>query len=308
MSNEIALYSKLQNPIEAIERLGQIFAKSNMFGCDRVEQGQVLAMICLAEHKSPVAITRDYHIIDGKLSKKALASLADFRARGGKHKWIKTGDEGGEAVLELTFEGSTITSKFTLDQAKAQGLIRPKSNWEKTPGNMLRARCASNGVAMLCPEIYAGDEDTEQPAPVAAPLLPPTVTATTTSERPPNVIDVSATVTTTLPTNEAKPETVVTEPQAQAPGSISPVAPAATVPEKKFGVSDVRTDPATGKLSVETVMAIDALIPADCKVAADKWLKAKNWITSSLEDLNIERARRLIEKPDKFLEHVRGGK
>ena len=84
---EIQLYTKLNDPITAIEKLGLMFAKSGMFGCERTEQGQVLAMICLAEMKSPTAIVRDYHIIDGKLSKKSLAALADFRGAGGKHKW-----------------------------------------------------------------------------------------------------------------------------------------------------------------------------------------------------------------------------
>jgi hypothetical protein len=46
-------------------------------------------------------------------------------------------------------------------------LIRPRSAWEKQPANMLRARVISNAVAMLAPEIYAGDagEDESQPAP-----------------------------------------------------------------------------------------------------------------------------------------------
>jgi len=163
----IELYSKLNNPIEAIDRVGEIFAKSGMFGCDRLEQGKVLAMICLAEQKSPVEITRDYHIVDGKLSKKALAALADFRRKGGKHKWIKTGDEvpinedSREAIGEFQFEGNSITQRFSIADAKKAGLIKPRSAWEKSPSNMLRARVISNAVAMLAPEIYAGDYDTE---------------------------------------------------------------------------------------------------------------------------------------------------
>lgn len=178
----IELYSKLNNPIDAINSIGEIFSKSGMFGCDRLEQGKVLAMICLAEQKSPVEITRDYHIVDGKLSKKALAALADFRRRGGKHKWIKTGDEtpinedAREAIGEFTFEGNTITQKFSIADAKKAGLIKPRSAWEKSPANMLRARVISNAVAMLAPEIYAGDYDTE-PTPEPSPkeiVLPKT--------------------------------------------------------------------------------------------------------------------------------------
>lgn len=99
---QIELYSKLQNPIEAIDRIGEMFAKSGMFGCEKVEQGKILALICLAEGKSPVAITTNYHIVEGKLSKKALAALADFRTSGGKHKWLASGvcDDAGREMLQ----------------------------------------------------------------------------------------------------------------------------------------------------------------------------------------------------------------
>lgn len=164
---EIQLYSKLNDPLSAITQLGNMFAKSGMFGCDRAEQGQVLAMICLAEMKSPTAIVRDYHIIEGKLSKKALAALADFRNAGGRHKWIKTGDEGKdderEAVGEFEFQGNKLTVKFSMADAKKAMLIRPRSAWDKQPANMLRARVISNAVAMLAPEIYAGDESSDEP-------------------------------------------------------------------------------------------------------------------------------------------------
>ena len=145
---EIQLYTKLNDPISAIEKLGLMFAKSGMFGCERTEQGQVLAMICLAEMKSPTAIVRDYHIIDGKLAKKSLAALADFRGAGGKHKWIQTGDEAAndadkEAIGEFEFQGNKLTVKFSMADAKKAMLIRPRSAWEKQPANMLRARTMS---------------------------------------------------------------------------------------------------------------------------------------------------------------------
>ena len=89
----IELYSRINNPIDAITSIGDFFAKSGMFGCEKVEQGRVLAMECLATNKPPSVIARTYHIMDGKLSKKALAALAEFRGIGGKHKWIKDGTD-----------------------------------------------------------------------------------------------------------------------------------------------------------------------------------------------------------------------
>jgi len=189
--DSIELYTKLQNPIEAIDRLGEMFAKSGMFGCSRVEQGKVLAMICLAEQKSPVHILRTFHIIDGQLSKKALASLAEFRKAGGRHKWILDGSDGIKATGAFTFEGNTVEVSYSIEDAKRQNLsMKPGSNWAKTPSNMLRARVITNAIAMLCPEIFAGDDSDNEPQ-VAAPLTlavpeePRTVTATIVSTVPP---------------------------------------------------------------------------------------------------------------------------
>lgn len=321
MSNEIELYSKMANPIDAIDKIGEMFAKSGMFGCDRVEQGKILAMICLAEKKSPVAITRDFDIVEGKLRKKALAALADFRGMGGKHKWINSGDapaaneEDWKASLWLKDrDGIEITYDYSMADARKEGLIKDKSRWVKRPGNMLRARCISNGLGMLCPELYAGDDDNESDAPSPTPLLPerkdstvtsaPPVSTPAKSERPDNVIDIQATPTHSETTGSQTTATVVAAPSAEA----QTTAPTATAPEpKKFTSGDVKVGP-DGRLTLETVQAIDALIPVELKVAADKWLKDHKYIINSLEDMNVERARRLIEKTDAFLKHVGGAK
>jgi hypothetical protein len=63
------------------------------------------------------------------------------------------------------------TSVFTVEDARTAGLVRPRSNWEKFPRNMVFARAVSNGVAFHCPEVmgglrvYAEDEVFEQQAP-----------------------------------------------------------------------------------------------------------------------------------------------
>jgi len=85
MSNAAAieLYDRIADPLEAIDRMGEYLAKSGMFGCEKVEQGKVIAMACLSEKKNPMDIARTYHIIDGRLSMRADAMLAEFRNRGG---------------------------------------------------------------------------------------------------------------------------------------------------------------------------------------------------------------------------------
>lgn len=48
-------------------------------------------------------------------------------------------------------------SEFTMDDAAAADLIKPKGNWEKYPQNMLFARAISNGVKWYCPDLFAGN-------------------------------------------------------------------------------------------------------------------------------------------------------
>lgn len=165
MSNEITLYERFTDPVTAIEKIGGIFAKCGFVGADRLEQGEYLAIVCMAERKSPVEIIRNYDIVMGKLRKKAIAAFADFRGRGGKVKWLAMGDDGKAAEGEFAFEGQTLKVRFTIEDAKRQGVVKAGSAWEKTPGNMLRARCLSNAIGMLCPEVFAGDDGESEAAP-----------------------------------------------------------------------------------------------------------------------------------------------
>ncbi|HYE30262.1 MAG TPA: hypothetical protein VEH27_02435 [Methylomirabilota bacterium] len=277
MSEAIAIYDRIQDPVAAAERMGVMIAKSGLFGCDRAETGQVLALACLCERQSPFQILRSYHIIDGKLSKKALAIAAEFRARGGKIRWLKTGKDGKQAEAEFTFEGQSIIESFSIEEARAQGLIRPRSNWEKVPGNMLRARLLSNAISMLCPEIVAGvsgnpEDEADAPAAAApAPLLKEADAA---------------------PVAPAQPQ------QQQAPSAQAQ----ATPPGFRAAL-----DPQTGKLDAETIMAIEASIPAEHQEAALAWLKAKGWINGQLETMSLARAQRIIDNPAGFIAHVTGG-
>ena len=148
------LYDRIADPLDAIDRMGEYLAKSGMFGCEKVEQGKVIAMACLAERKNPIDIAKTYHIIGGKLSMRADAMLAKFREHGGKCVWLNTGDDGDEARARFTFDGNDLEIAFSMEDAKRAGLT--KGNWDKNPGAMLRARLTSKAVRMLDPGVVAG--------------------------------------------------------------------------------------------------------------------------------------------------------
>jgi len=242
------IVSRSPNPTDAIDKAAQWFARSGLFGCDRVEQGAILALTCISEGISPVEFSRTYDICEGKLRKKAMAAFADFRKRDGKVKWIATGEDGLKAEAEFTFEGQTVRLAFTMDQAKTAGLVKDKSGWQRNPANMLRARLISNALGMLCPEIYAGEYDEEKsPAPVAqinlgaiaAPPSTPTpdaASATVVNIEATPVVDAAAPVPPTPPPPASESPSLPTDIQEKLVAAIGGERiPAATVYCKKVG-------------------------------------------------------------------------
>ncbi len=311
MSNEIDLYLRLQNPMEAIDRIGEMFQGSRMFGCERIEQGKVLALMCLAEGKSPVYITRTYDIVEGKLRKKALAALAEFRAAGGKHAWKKSGDEPADTddnrFAELWLkdaDGNELIYRYSMADARAEGLVREKSRWVKRPGNMLRARCISNGLGMLTPEIFAGGDDDESEPALAEPLNLSTAQPAKPTPTPKAAKAVvlpadpqKAPVAAPLSAPEPTPPTV--------PGPVSAPAKPTPVTPQESAATDTPPKPAPAQ---------DKLLPADLAVkvmeivgnreaVATAWCIKKLWISEgqSLANLTEEKAKKIINNPSGFL-------
>lgn len=157
----MSVYERV-NPIEFVDKFGRIFAMTKAGGAKTIEEGQLLALACLSENTTVFRIAKRYHLMEGKLVTKADVMLADFRKAGGKHKWIKNGDDLQTASAEFTFDGQAEIVTYTMDDAKREKLIRAGGTWEKNPGAMLRARCATKAIKMICPEVADGDYTEEE--------------------------------------------------------------------------------------------------------------------------------------------------
>lgn len=207
---EIQLYSNLNAQLDAIDRLGDTFAKSGMFKCTRIEQGRTIVVMCITMGITPTEFLAKYDLIDGVPRKKALACLSDFRRAGGRHKWITASDDMEKATGEFTMEGQTYVVTFTMQDAQRQGLVRPNSNWVKTPSNMLRARVITTAIGMLAPEIVAGGDDEPSESTVtSAPLNlggGPTIDV-------PNAVIPDTAKQAALPAPKTPPPRVTTTPQ-----------------------------------------------------------------------------------------------
>lgn len=178
MSN-IELYNSIQTneiALKNVERLGQWFNGSGMFKCRSKEQGSVLALACITSEMTPFEFLAKYHVYpDGTISKNYKEILSEFRKMGGKFTWLKTGDEPDqdqenlEAVCEFEYENNKIEYRFTMDMAQKAGLVKDKSGWVKSPTEMLRSKCVTKGVGIVCPEIFTetfqdiGEQNQKEP-------------------------------------------------------------------------------------------------------------------------------------------------
>lgn len=307
-TNSIQLYDRISDPLTGIEKLGTFFAKSGMFGCERVEQGAILAMACMAERKSPLEITKKYHLLDGKLSMKSEAMLAEFHARGGKHKIVTRTPDA--ATIELTIDGNTAT--FSLTWTEAQNEPFPwttkggnkvlKTNWATPRARMqvMWARVVSDGVRAMAPEIVTGtytpeeieDFSSEQPA---KPLLPtePKAAKSEVKEAPKQVNTAPAPAPAATPAPE--------------PAAATPPMPGTSAPVDAEVVSEIVTRAAlapNGKLTNATMQTLLKVIGEQNWNQAEEALRAKGKIKTSMLDLPLEWAQRIIDTPEKFLKSI----
>lgn len=182
----LEVYDRINDPLTAIKTLGGAIFKSGIFGLDKPEQGEVLAMQCLTERKSPLELARTYHFIQGQLAIRSDALLAKYHLAGGQIQWLKRNDEEVEAVFSRGNSKATITA--TIKEYVANGTATKadgrtlKDNWRKWPRRMLTARAISEGVRLIAPEccfgVYVAEEIEARPVEVVIPktiadLIPP---------------------------------------------------------------------------------------------------------------------------------------
>lgn len=294
MENAIELRSKLfsdTTPLSAVEKAGDFIAKSGMFGCERKEQGMIIAATCYQEGLSFLEFKRTYHNQNGELSMRADAMLAEFHKRGFKSKLLSRDAE--KASIELTTH-YTAAFTFTWDDAKAEPFVYGKDGRTikknyATPRarmQMLWARVISDGVRTMCPEIVAG---------------------TYTPEEVQDFESIKTVTTQPILKTEAKtepPQTVsISEPQAQVIDvQAEPEQPAQPVEFKTAPMPIPSIDPATGRITTETVLKLEEVIGSDNAAKALKFLISKGALKpeEGLLNLNLDWTKRILANPTGF--------
>lgn len=153
--------------IDTAVRIAQNLAASGMFK-DARQAEQAFAKIMLGRDLglSPTMAMTSIYVVEGKpeLSANLQAQLVKTYAgpEGERYDYLVLEHTGEVCVIEFRRRekgGSWEplgTERFTIEDAKAAGLVRPNSPWTKYPRNMLWARALSNGVNFHCPEVARG--------------------------------------------------------------------------------------------------------------------------------------------------------
>lgn len=308
MNNEITLYSKFTQPAQIIE-MGVTLGRSGNFGFTKAEQGVTMLMMCMCDNMSIADFLRTYHVMEnGKFSKKGMAVYAEFLAKGGKLKWISTGDPIGNEILDtlaaevdLTFDGQSIRYKYSIADAKREGLWgRKGSRYQTSPGEMLRSKIHTKGIPLLAPGLIAGEGDgADQPIIDVAPLtLDPKAV-----QHAAQTITVDATVVAEKPT----PVETKLEEKILADAGLAPTQPAEATTGQLPKLTVLQWDAFaagefSGKLDQPTTTEIrnrlvktfasNGMDPEASFNAATKWLTDAKWIEGGkLETLSLARAK-----------------
>ncbi len=295
-TNAMSLFDRMADPMAAIEKMGKFLALSGMFGCEKVEQGMVIALACLCERKSPLEIMRHYHIIENKLSMRAEAMLAAFLANGGKIKWLNVGDDGKEARAVFTPKGGdALELAFSIEDAKRMkvsfvGKNGGATQWTKNPGAMMRARLISKSVRMLDPGAVTGTYTPEE-----------IMDFDNLKDAAPEPEQALAGAPKLL--GKVQP----------APIESAPTAPAKAEPEKRKPAPEPKaekpqTEPAVTNEAQQAVAAIMA--EAKIEEAGLTWLRANKFIgeKGTVLDMSVEDAERMASKPSIFIRYVNDGR
>lgn len=158
------VYGGMSDKLAAIKELGDIYWKANVGGVKTKEQGQCLALVCMAKGIDPFEFAEQYHLVDGKPTLQAHTILKRIRQAGHDVEWIGDLDDATKAEAIFTVRTRKTTVRYTIEEAKrsVSTFAKDGSAWQKTPAAMLRAAVIRKGAKALCPEVLFGEVDPEE--------------------------------------------------------------------------------------------------------------------------------------------------
>lgn len=310
-----ALIVATQDRLGSIKTVGEWVARSGMYGTDKLEQGNMIAVQCIEEGLKLSEWPRIYNLIQGRPSKRAIAAQAEFEDKGGVVEWLDIGSDGKKATARFTWPGKKqIEVTFTIEQAERAKLVKNDSNWQKWPDRMLRARVLSEGISLLAPKIYAGTYDVDE-APQGPSLQ---LTPEAPAEPKPARVTAVETVVADAPKRNSTPTSGGNSAQAPAhhqqgagSGEAAP-AKAPTAPPAPTPIPPTRPapPPATATpMSTDTATQLCAVLRTPDEIMKGvAFFIAQKWLAEgqTIDDLSEAAARKVIGNAESFRKKVLG--
>jgi hypothetical protein len=182
------------NSVQDLQTLGAVLAQSNLFGKRNPAEGLAIVAMCQQKRISWLDFMQNFHLIQGVVSKKTDAILADFHRIGGTHRIVSRTADKAEAVFRI--DDNEYTSTITWEDCLAEPFVyvgkendvlamlqrgqtpplKAKYSTPRARMQMLWARCVSDGVRVVAPEcvqgIYTPEETSDFVDVPAAPAQP----------------------------------------------------------------------------------------------------------------------------------------
>lgn len=152
--------------MQQLDEMAESIVRGGMFGCKDVHQAKSLLLLAQAEGVHPMTAVRDFHIINGKPSRKAESIMARFLSAGGKVVWISytptevcgrfTHPQGGEVTVHWSIDRASKIKAYNNKKKAWIPLTESNPNYRAYPAAMLRSRCISEGVRTVYPAAIGG--------------------------------------------------------------------------------------------------------------------------------------------------------
>ncbi|KKN28539.1 hypothetical protein LCGC14_0853060 [marine sediment metagenome] len=153
--------------VQQVIDLAPLLVESGLFPGvpnERIKKGEAVAKMLMGAEMGVSAVTslQLIDVVKGRLRPRSQLIAAMIRGSKRYDYEIEKSDER-ECIIKFFDHGKLgYTSRFTIDDAKRAGLMKPDGAWFKWPKEMLFARALSAGATKFCPELLGGYQPLEE--------------------------------------------------------------------------------------------------------------------------------------------------
>lgn len=138
-----------------------LFNSKMIKGIENVPQAVAVIQFGTEIGIGPMQALTNIKPIQGQMTMSARLIMGLAASRGVSWKVVESTDKRCEIVFSRP-GWESITSIYTIEEARNAGLVRGGSGWEKYPQDMLFARAGSRGIRRIAPDATFGMYSTEE--------------------------------------------------------------------------------------------------------------------------------------------------